>query len=165
MGDGTAHLAGHPYGPACVEIAVPHGVARAIAFMRENLATSLSVRMIATAAAIPERTLRRQFRRFTGQSLAAFHRDLRLDAARRALDDDTDVTTAGGAHGFSHFSHFTEQYLRRFGELPSETLQMARVIRVQQPPRQAAMSLLSRFYPLPAPAPRKRRLPLRQRTV
>jgi adenylate cyclase len=104
--------------------------------MRENLARSLTVHMIATAAAIPERTLRRQFRRFTGQSLAAFHRDLRLDAARRALKDDTDVTAAAGAHGFSPFSHFTAQSRRRFGELPSETLQVARAIRVQLPPRQ-----------------------------
>jgi TolB-like protein len=93
--------------------------------------------MIAAAAEIPERSLRRQFRRFTGQSLAAFHRDLRLDAARQALNDDTDVTAAAGAHGFSHFSHFTAQYRRRFGELPSETLQLARAIRVQLPPRQA----------------------------
>jgi adenylate cyclase len=138
MRDGTAHLAARPYGPACADVPVPRGVARAIAFMRENLARSLSVDMIATVAAIPERTLRRQFRHFTGQSLAAFHRDLRLDAARRALNDDTDVTVAAGAHGFSHFSHFTAQYRRRFGKLPSETLQMARAIRVQLPPRQAS---------------------------
>src|SRR5215469_18260614 len=102
MRDGTAHLARRPYGPACAEFPVPRGVARAIAFMRENLATSLSVHMIATAAAIPGRTLRRQFRLFTGQSLAAFHHDLRLDAVRRALNNDTDVTAVAGAHGFSH---------------------------------------------------------------
>jgi adenylate cyclase len=126
---------------------VPRGVAKAIRFMRDNLATPLSVRMIATAAGIPDRTLRRQFRRFTGQSPAAFHRDLRLDAARSALDAGIDVTAAAGAHGFSHFGHFTVQYRRRFSELPSETLRSARVSRVQLPPRQLRHSVNVAVFP------------------
>jgi AraC-like DNA-binding protein len=99
----------------------------------------LTIHEIAIAAATPERTLRRQFRRFTGESPVAFHRNLRLDAARRSLHDDhtdTDITAAAGAHGFSHFSHFTAQYRRRFGELPSETLRSTRDTLVQLPPRQ-----------------------------
>ena len=37
-----------------------------------------------------------------------------------------DVTTAAGMHGFSHLSHFTGQYRRRYGELPSATLRALR---------------------------------------
>ena len=121
------------------ERVVPRAVAKAIRFMRDNLAVHLTVGEIAIAAATPERTLRRQFRRFTGQSPVAFHRNLRLDAARRALNDDhpdTDITAAAGAHGFSHFGHFTAQYRRRFGELPSETLSSTRETLVQLPLRQ-----------------------------
>jgi TolB-like protein len=121
------------------ERVVPRAVAKAIRFMRDNLAAHLTVGEIAIAAATPERTLRRQFRRFTGQSPVAFHRNLRLDAARRALHDDhtdTDITAAAGTHGFSHFGHFTAQYRRRFGELPSETLRSTRETLVQLPPRQ-----------------------------
>ena len=101
----------------------------AIRFMQRNLARSLTAGEIAAAAGTPERSLRRQFHRFTGQSPIAFHRHLRLEAARNALYGDhakTDITTAAGAHGFSHFSHFTNQYRRRYGELPSATLRTLR---------------------------------------
>ena len=86
---------------------------------------------IAIAAGMSGRSLRRQFQRFTGQSPIAFHRNLRLEAARHALCDNhtkTDITTAAGMHGFSHLSHFTGQYRRRYGELPSATLRAVREI-------------------------------------
>jgi len=118
---------------------VPRAVAKAIRFMRDNLGVHLTVAEIAIAAATSERTLRRQFRRFTGQSPVAFHRNLRLEATRRTLHNDhadTDITAAAGAHGFSHFGHFTAQYRQRFGELPSETLRSTRETLVQLPARQ-----------------------------
>ena len=139
MRNRTAQFAGHAEASMDTERVVPRAVAKAIRFMRDNLTAHLTVGEIAIAAATPERTLRRQFRRFTGQSPVAFHRNLRLDAARRALHDDhtdTDITAAAGTHGFSHFGHFTAQYRRRFGELPSETLRSTRETLVQLPPRQ-----------------------------
>ena len=101
----------------------------AIRFMQRSLAQPLTTREIAAAAGTPERSLRRQFQRFTGQSPIAFHRHLRLEAARLALCDGqakADITTAASTHGFSHFSHFTRQYRRRYGELPSATLRATR---------------------------------------
>ena len=102
----------------------PRGVAIAIRFMQRNLARPLTTGEIAAAAGTSERSLRRQFRRFTGQSPIAFHRHLRLEAARHALCDHAgaDITTAASAHGFSHLSHFTAQYRRRYGELPSASV-------------------------------------------
>src|ERR1700722_3653874 len=103
----------------------PRGVAMAIQFMKCNLARPLTTGEIAAVAGTSERSLRRQFQRFTGQSPIAFHRHLRLQAARRALCDNrakADITTAAGMHGFSHLSHFSSQYRRRYGELPSATL-------------------------------------------
>jgi TolB-like protein/tetratricopeptide (TPR) repeat protein len=120
------------------ERCVPRGVAKALRFMRNNLATHLSDSMIATAAGVPERTLRRQFRAFTGHSPVALHRNMRLDAARRALQDnlsDMDVTPVAAAHGFGNFGRFTAQYRRRFGELPSETVGKRRLSLVQLPPQ------------------------------
>jgi len=93
--------------------------------MKRNLARPLTTGEIAAVAGTSERSLRRQFQRFTGQSPIAFHRDLRLQAARHALCDNrakADITTAAGMHGFSHLSHFSGQYRRRYGELPSATL-------------------------------------------
>jgi adenylate cyclase len=103
----------------------PRGVAKAIRFMRSNLTRRLSGGEIAAAANTPVRTLHRQFQRFTGKSPFAFHRALRLEAARQALGDtraETDITTAAIAFGFTHLSHFTAQYRRHHGELPSATL-------------------------------------------
>jgi AraC-like DNA-binding protein len=109
--------------------AAPRGVVTAIRFMQRSLARPLTTREIAAAAGMPERSLRRQFQRFTGQSPIAFHRHLRLEAARLALSDSqakADITTAASMHGFSHFSHFAGQYRRRYGELPSATLRITR---------------------------------------
>ena len=107
----------------------PRGVAAAIRFMQRNLARPLTAGEIAAAASTSERSLRRQFQHFTGQSPVAFHRHLRLEAVRHTLCDNdakTDITTAAGIHGFSHLSHFTDQYRRRYGELPSTTLRALR---------------------------------------
>ena len=59
---------------------LPRGVLRAIQFMRENLKARLSIGAVAIASGLSERSLRRQFRCFSGQSPAAFHRGLRLEA-------------------------------------------------------------------------------------
>lgn len=107
----------------------PRGVAMAIRFMQRNLARPLATAEIAAAAGVSERSLRRQFQRFTGQSPVTFHRHLRLEAARQTLCDNdakADITTAAGMHGFSHLSRFTGQYRRHYGELPSTTLRALR---------------------------------------
>ncbi len=107
----------------------PRGVAMAIRFMQRNLDRLLTTGEIAAAAITSERSLRRQFQCFTGQSPIAYHRLLRLEAARHALCDNhpkADITTAAGMHGFNHLSHFTGQYRRRYGELPSATLRALR---------------------------------------
>src|SRR5712671_955603 len=150
MRNRTAQFEGHADASMNTEGVVPHAVAKAIRFMRDNLAVHLTIGEIATAAATPERTLRWQFRRFTGQSPAEFHRNLRLDAARRALHDhltDTDITAAAEAHGFSHFGHFAAHYRRRFGELPSATQRSSREALVQLPPRQVHGSVTLAVLP------------------
>jgi adenylate cyclase len=105
-------------------IAVPRGVAKAIQFMRENLAARVDMRALVNASGLSERSLRRQFQRFAGQSPAAFHRNLRLEATRetlRAGDSRISVTATAGQQGFGHFGHFSARYRQRFGELPLET--------------------------------------------
>jgi TolB-like protein len=117
-------------------LAVPRAVAQAIQYMRNHLTVPLSVGAIAAACSTPERTLRRQFRRFTGKSPVAFHRKLRLDAVHRALREENaeiDVTTAAAAFGFSQLGRFTEQYRQCFGGLPSETLRARRQVLLQLP--------------------------------
>ena len=72
----------------------------AIRFMRRNLTRRSLPARLRIAAGTPARSLRRQF----GQSPIAFHRNLRLEAARHALCDNhtkTDITTAAGMHELS----------------------------------------------------------------
>jgi AraC-like DNA-binding protein len=135
----------------------------AIRFMQRNLGRPLTTGEIAAAAGTSERSLRRQFQRFTGQSPIAFHRHLRLEAARHALCDNhakADITTAAGMHGFSHLSHFTVQYRRRYGELPSTTLRALRESPLavdEWMSGEEVLRLLGRFEPLHLPLSSSRR--------
>jgi transcriptional regulator GlxA family with amidase domain len=56
---------------AAVEVA-PRVVALATRFMLANLTERVPIARIAAACDVPERTLRRQFRRFTGRSPSPF---------------------------------------------------------------------------------------------
>ncbi|WP_235507293.1 helix-turn-helix domain-containing protein [Acidovorax sp. Leaf78] len=59
----------------------------------------------------------------------AFLRDLRLDAARAALQQPTSADRAphvadiAARYGFFHLGHFAVGYRKRFGETPSDTRQ------------------------------------------
>jgi adenylate cyclase len=135
---------------------VPAGVARAIRFMQDNLAANVSVRAIAAAAGLPERTLRRQFRRFTGEAPIAFHRNLKLEAARRSLrsaEGAADVTTVALWYGFGHFGQFAAQYKRHFGELPSDTLRRSRESALALPPHVAHETVTLTILPFVADEP------------
>jgi transcriptional regulator GlxA family with amidase domain len=65
--------------------------------------------------------LERQFRAQFGRTPVAYHRDLRLDQARRMLTQSTlSVTIVALTCGFGSPSHFAQLYRQRFGRLPNE---------------------------------------------
>lgn len=104
----------------------PGYVKRAQAFIRSNLAGgSIDMRQIAEAAGVPERTLFASYRKYVGLSPIAHFRALRLQAARTDLmspqEQDT-VASIACRWGFYHLGHFSRDYVRRFGEKPSVTL-------------------------------------------
>jgi transcriptional regulator GlxA family with amidase domain len=61
---------------------VPRRLSKAIKCLEADPARSWTVSEIAAACGVPPRTLQRQFRRYMGQMLMAFVRDLRLNHAR-----------------------------------------------------------------------------------
>jgi transcriptional regulator GlxA family with amidase domain len=72
----------------------------------------------------------RAFDKLRGCSPMAFARQVRLERARGLLlkpDDASSVTGIALMCGFSNLGHFAAAYRDRFGELPSQTLQRARV--------------------------------------
>ncbi|MGG5817507.1 helix-turn-helix domain-containing protein [Falsiroseomonas sp. HW251] len=109
--------------------AVPHGVARAVAHMRANLAGAVTAAELARAAGVPGRTLQRHFLGFLGVAPLVYLRQLRLAAAREALARPAagaTVTDVALAHGFDHHGRFAAAYRQRFGEPPSATLARGR---------------------------------------
>lgn len=99
-----------------------HAVQRAVAYMEQQLDRRLPLRdlaAMATARSVPHFCA--QFRREVGVSPAAYHLQLRLDAARLTLrQPGFDVTKTAQQHGFSSSQHFSTQFRRAYGVTPRE---------------------------------------------
>lgn len=71
---------------------------------------------------ISRRTLQYCFQEVLGMNPVAFVRARRLNCVRQLLKEVDSVTEAATAWGFWHFGHFSQEYKKLFGELPSDTL-------------------------------------------
>lgn len=92
-------------------------------WVRERLATPLSVQDLAQQARVTPRAIQMAFRQQRGCTPGQFIRDLRLEEARRLLSTQANKSVSDIAMdlGFMHLGRFSGAYLTRFGELPSET--------------------------------------------
>ncbi|GHB82932.1 AraC family transcriptional regulator [Streptomyces umbrinus] len=104
----------------------PGGLRRALDLIEEAPERDLSVERLAHLAGMSPRSLQRQFREYVGVTpreyvvqvrLARAHDDLRI--ARPGTITVADVALSWG---FSHAPRFAAAYRRRYGELPSVTL-------------------------------------------
>jgi AraC-like DNA-binding protein len=97
-----------------------HAVQKAMDYLQQNLERRLpltDLAAVATARSVPHFCT--QFRREVGLTPAAYHLQLRLNAAREALRQPAiDVTTAAQQYGFSSSQHFSTQFRRSFGITP-----------------------------------------------
>ena len=108
---------------------LPQHVKRALAYMRANMAERITLAGLASACAVPERTLLKQFQRFVGLAPLAYLRRLRLNAVRNELataQNNDDISDVVIRCGFSHLGRFASEYRRLFGEAPSATRQRVR---------------------------------------
>ena len=84
---------------------------------------------LCAACEVPRRTLNRAFQNALGMGPATYLRRLRLNRARRVLQEEkyglTSVTDVALDLGFWHLGRFAEQYKELFGESPHETLSHA----------------------------------------
>ncbi|WP_370679748.1 helix-turn-helix domain-containing protein [Comamonas sp. GB3 AK4-5] len=74
---------------------------------------------------VTRRTLQNHFQSVLGQSPSDFLKAVRLNACRRALRDaqgQQTVQDIAARWGFYHMGHFSQDYKRLFGALPSKTL-------------------------------------------
>lgn len=87
-----------------------------------NLDTPLQVQDLCQALQISRRSLQNSFRAVLGINPLNYLRALRLDGARRDLLNGHSVKEVTETWGFWHWSRFSQEYRRLFGELPSTTL-------------------------------------------
>lgn len=99
-------------------------IARAKEWMDSNPQPQQSVKALADALDVSQRSLLRVFREYCGVSLQEFMISRRLHHARQLLSSSSqqEMTVANVAEhcGFSDFGRFAGRYRRLFGNLPSQ---------------------------------------------
>lgn len=110
--------------PVAVEVETspaPRHLRRAEAYIRDNLASELSVDDLARMAGVSERSLYRAFNDFRGMSVRAYVQNARMEAARRCLLERPDMPLGEVARrvGYADYTSFWRHYRSRFGNTPS----------------------------------------------
>ena len=104
----------------------PKHVKKAMEFMQTNFTNPLTLAEIAQAGNTCERNLTLGFKKSFNCSPMEYLKGIRLESARKILKRssplDTQVTQVAQDCGFNHMGRFSNEYLKRFGELPSESL-------------------------------------------
>jgi AraC family ethanolamine operon transcriptional activator len=86
----------------------------------------ISVAELCRHLGVSRRTLQYCFTNMLGTSPVVYLRTERLNNVRRMLRTANSVTEAAAHWGFWHFGHFSQEYKRMFGELPSTTFKRMR---------------------------------------
>ena len=98
-----------------------------------QLTSALSVKDLAAAANVSERTLRSSFQEYFDIGPTRYLQLRRLhqvhDALRTAKSEESSVSEVLLDHGEWAFGHFAKRYKALFGELPSQTLQNERSLK------------------------------------
>lgn len=105
--------------------AMPYYVVRARRFIEANLQEAITVSDVLDHCGVSERILYGGFRRFLGVTPHRYIKNKRLEGVRRDLEVATSadkITDIAMKWGFTHLGRFSQDYARRFGERPSDTL-------------------------------------------
>lgn len=95
-------------------------VANAIAHLRREYKTPVSVADLARRVGMSESSFYSHFKRITSTTPLQYHKQLRLLEARRLLaEGQPSISEVAFAVGYESPSHFSRDYTRRFGSAPS----------------------------------------------
>jgi transcriptional regulator GlxA family with amidase domain len=104
----------------------PAYIAKAEAFIKENVRRPIAPEDIAAAVHVSTRALFAGFMTYLNTTPMRYLKDLRLEMVRQVLlklePQDTSVTTIAMDYGFVHLGHFCAAYQKKFGEQPRKTL-------------------------------------------
>lgn len=93
----------------------------AIELMEANLEKPLRIESLAGEVGTTTRTLEHLFRRFEQTTPARYYLELRLDCARRMLEESNlPISTIAHATGFSSQSYFSRRFREQFGLQPRQ---------------------------------------------
>lgn len=96
-------------------------IEKALHFMEENRDRKLSLGELGRVAHLAPTYFSRRFREEVGLSPVAHHLQLRLEAARRALENPgADLTAVALNHGFSSLQHLHSRFRRRYLVTPAK---------------------------------------------
>jgi AraC-like DNA-binding protein len=104
-------------------------VRRAEEYIESHWNQSITMARLARATAASARTIFCHFKRSRGQSPMSFLKQVRLEHAREMLEKSgvgRSVTEIAIDCGFGNLGHFAGDYLKRFGERPSDTLKRSK---------------------------------------
>lgn len=90
-------------------------------FVQQHYDSPISVADLCEHLDISRRTLQYSFQNYLNTNPVAYLRAERLNGVRRMLKTANSVTEAAAHWGFWHFGHFSQEYKKMFGELPSVT--------------------------------------------
>lgn len=94
-------------------------VEKGLRFMEETLSRKVSLEEVAKIAHLAPSYFANRFREEVGMSPIAYHLDLRLNAAQRALKErGADLTEVAYRYGFGSVQHFSLRFRKKFGMSP-----------------------------------------------
>jgi AraC-like DNA-binding protein len=120
-----------------------HRIARAIELIRENYGKPLRIAGVARQLGMSVSGFHHHFKAVTAMSPLQFHKQVRLQEARRLLlAGDVDAATAGYRVGYEDPSQFSREYKRCFGEPPRRDVERLRGAAVGRPENAASVGEL-----------------------
>jgi len=108
-------------------VIVPKSVKRVQAYIEENFSEQLTLENIVEAAGCSERALYSAFKQFLGVTPLCYLKNIRFEKVRQSLknsDGCKKVSEIAFVCGFTHMGRFSSEYIKRYGERPSDTLKL-----------------------------------------
>lgn len=110
-------------------------VRRCEEWLRENYRDANAVTRMVRASGLPERTIKRRFKAATGVSIMGYLQNLRIEQAKRALEQgDLSVEAVSLEAGYEDVSFFRRLFKRLTGLTPGEYRRMFRPLTVEKSP-------------------------------
>ncbi|MBR0911566.1 AraC family transcriptional regulator [Bradyrhizobium japonicum] len=97
-------------------------------YLDSHLTSPVNLSDLAAAAALSERQLNTLCHDHLGMSPMMWLRTLRMEAVRKTLRDrpESDIAATAMLYGFFNLGRFAAYYRKHFGELPSQTVRIAK---------------------------------------